>query len=555
MKQSTTMLLLNVLSGGLSICVLISFFSFIFLNRSIDIANENRYELTLNANRFMNGSSYLTNEVRAYAVTGKQEHYNNYWNEVNNLKNRDIGVENMKQIGITKEEQAKIEEMSSLSNNLVPLESEAMENTQLGKKDLAIEAVYGNNYTITIEKISSLKTEFLDMLSDRTAEQIKQLQTTNNFLKFISLFFLLFVILIQILSQFIIKRKILNPLIKIKDGMIEISKGNISLSFDMEPDTSEIGMLVGAMQNIIHNLTLYIDDISAKLLKMSKGDMRIDIDIEYIGDFKPIKQSMEEITHSLNEALTQINNSADIVSDSAHQVSSGSQMLVKGVSDQENSLRNISEIMANLSSQLTTTADHAIMASSTTAEAGQNLDISNQQMESLIKAIDNINKKSEEIGKIIKTIEDIAFQTNILALNAAVEAARAGEAGKGFSVVADEVRNLASKSAEAAKNTTTLIEDSINAVKEGTYIAGETAKSLLIVVDKAKSVTVIVDKIASDAEDQKNQISSVLSSVNEISNIVQNTTAATEENAAAGESLDTQTTLLKKMVSRFILKS
>lgn len=552
-KQSTILFVFNVITSILLLCILISFFIYNLSNGKIQQAHKARYDLTENANRFMNASSYLTNEVRAYSATGEQSNYDNYWNEVNNLKNREAGISKMQEIGITADENSIIDKMGSLSNELVPLESNAMESVKNGNENAAIDFVYGEEYSKNIAEINSLKTQFLNMLDQRTSSQIRELELTNNVIKLFLIFFIILIIIIQFLSQVITKKQILMPLLKIKDCMIELSKGNFKSKVDLEPDTSEIGMLVNALLITKNNLETYIDDIDQKLIQMSKGDMRIQIDIDYTGDFKSIKDSLITITNSLNDALKQINVSSDIVMGNANQVSAVTDSLAQSASEQENSLENIFNAIKELRQELAKTSENAKIASSSTNEAGRKLDTSSGQMNSLMEAIEDINIKSEEIGKIIKTIEDIAFQTNILALNAAVEAARAGEAGKGFSVVADEVRNLASKSAEAAKDTTALIEDSIQAVAKGTHIADETAASLSNVVAEAQKVALIIDKIVEEATCQNLKINNMLESINEISSVVQKSSAEAQMNAASSRELNDQSSLLRDLVNQFKL--
>lgn len=555
MKQSTVTLILNVLAALLLIGVIVSFGSYVYVSSKIDSSNEDRYDLTYNANRFMNGSAYLTSEVRAFSVTCDQVHFDNYWNEVNSLKNRDIGVENMKQIGITTEEQAKIEQMQSLSNNLVPLESQAMEDAKAGKKQAAMDSVYGKEYEQTIQKISSIKTEFLEMLDNRTQNAINELMIYDSILKYISILCLILVIILQIISQIIIKKKILEPVFKVKNEMIELSKGNISSTFSLEADSSEIGMLIDAVLKTKSELKKYISDISDKLIQMSKGDMRLSIDIEYAGDFLPIKFSLEKIIDSLNDTLFHINTSTESVNAGAEQVAAGNQSLSQGVTRQVQSVEEIAGFLEEFSQQIASTAENAEKANQYTILVGNKFEVCNEQMQELTQAIDRMNHKSEEISKIIKTIEDIAFQTNILALNAAVEAARAGTAGKGFSVVADEVRNLAAKSGEAAKNTADLIVDSVKAVECGTQMAVHTAKTLAEAVESSRHVIDSMDKIVEAAAGQKNKISNITQAVSEISSVVQLNSATTEENAAASEELHAQANTLKNMVSRFMLKN
>ena len=207
MKKAMNQSVLAYVLNGVSIMALLFLvFSLIFygrVNGKLTTANEDRFSLTYNANRFMNGSAYLTNEVRAFAATGDQEHYDNYWNEVNNLKNRDIGVAAMQEIGITPEEQAMIDDMSSLSNELVPLEDEAMKNVQEGKREEAIDYVYGEEYNASIAKINELKEQFLADLDQRTLTDIEALQKEAGFIRFTMILAFVLVGVIQLISMLI----------------------------------------------------------------------------------------------------------------------------------------------------------------------------------------------------------------------------------------------------------------------------------------------------------------------------------------------------------------
>lgn len=555
MKQSVMTMLVNAITVVLSVGVLLSLVGLITFNSKIDIANTNRYNLTYNANRFMNGSAYLTNEVRAYAATGNIAHFNNYWNEVNTLKNRDIAIAELKEIGITEEEQAKIDEMSALSNNLVPLEDEAMKVRQEGDEIGAIDMVYGDYYNTTIDQINKIKTEFLNMLDQRSLEQVNTLQKTNTLLKILSMAFLLAVIIVQAISQYIVRRKILKPLITIKNEMEEISKGNLSSDFSMEPDTSEIGALIYAMLCTRTELKRYIDDISAKLMQMSEGDLRVSMDLDYIGDFEPIKKSLSTIVTAFNDTLYTVKESANVVTDGTEQLAQNMHTLSQGAVEQSSSIQELAHTMADMSKGFENTAKRAVEVKDTTEMAESELGGSNVKMQEMIQAIVAINEKSNEIGKIIKTIEDIAFQTNILALNAAVEAARAGEAGKGFAVVADEVRNLASKSAEAAQETTVLIEDSIRAVENGTKIANETAEAMRSVVGGAQAVSDMVQGIVENTDQQASKVVDVKMGVDNIAEVVRSNSSVAEQTAAVSEELSAQAHGLQIQINRFKLKN
>ena len=203
-KQSTLMFILNGISIASLLFLMFSLISFTKVNRQLDTARENRFTLTYNANRFMNGSAYLTNEVRAFASTGDQEHYDNYWNEVNTLKNRDKGVATMQQIGITSAEQKMIDDMYTLSNQLVPLEDEAMKNVQNGKKEIALDYVYGIEYNDSISKINTMKEQFLSVLDTRTAEHVELLKQNINQIRVQMILALSIVGIMQLCNMFLV---------------------------------------------------------------------------------------------------------------------------------------------------------------------------------------------------------------------------------------------------------------------------------------------------------------------------------------------------------------
>lgn len=554
MKQSTLVLLLNGISCLLLLGAAIAFFCLSSNSAQLNQANIDRFELTYNANRFMNGSAYLTNEVRAYASTGDRIHYDNYWNEINTLKNRDIGVANMQDIGITADEQSKIDAMSSLSNELVPLESQAMDMVDAGNLQGAIEAVYGESYSTAIAQINSLKDEFLTKLDARVTQEIDGLEMRSTIYTMLLLIMLILVALLQGFTFLKIKRRVIRPIMAIEKEMSAIASGNLHSVFNEQPDTSEIGQLIASIYKTRDTLTLYINDISSKLITMSHNDMTVPVDIDYAGDFAPIKMALNEILTSLNSTLLQIEIASEQTAAGSAQTYHGAQMLSQGVAEQASSIQALSDTLTEISQTITQNAASAQSANDKAQFTGDGVMESNRKMQDMIRAMDAISDKSDEIGKIIKTIEDIAFQTNILALNAAVEAARAGTAGKGFAVVADEVRNLASKSADAAKNTTTLIEDTINAVAAGTLIANDTAQSMVHLVDEAKEVVELINTIASASDEQAAYINDVMNALAEISDVVQTNASTSEKSAIASEKLSHQADMLQGLISQFKLQ-
>ncbi len=553
MNQSLITLILNGISILSLIFMVLSLLSYSYANKELRAASEERFALTYNANRFMNGSAYLTNEVRAFAATGKQEHYDNYWNEINNLKNRDLGVAAMQEIGITPEEQEMIDAMSSLSNELVPLEEQAMENVQAGKREEAINYVYGEDYSTSIAKINSLKEQFLSTLDARAKEKVDDLTQKTDFISATIFAALLIVGILQIISMVFIRKRVLKPVIAVKNQMGEISQGNLSAEFPLQSNTSEIGMLVESIHETKRELKTYIHDIDSKLSQMAQGKMDLTIDSSYRGEFVPIQKAMSQILDSLNEALSQINYISGQVSKESKTMASDAEVLSEGAIQQASAVEELSASIQELSGQVDRTSADAEDARSCSTDAARQLDICNEKMADLKLAMEDISKASQEIGGIIKTIEDISFQTNLLALNAAVEAARAGETGKGFAVVAEEVKSLANKSSDSAQNITELIENSIMLIRQGTELSADTTEALAAGVQGARKSTDLMEQIADSALQQAQSLQLTLG-MEQISEVVQTNASTAEKSAMSARELYGHAERMKTSVQQFKLR-
>ena len=331
-------------------------------------------------------------------------------------------------------------------------------------------------------------------------------------------------------------------------------KGN--LSADVEYDSKdEFGEMATYMHEMTTGVAAIIKDIERILTAMAGGDFsaRSADRSSYIGDYKKILQAMIGIKAALNTTMTTLNQSADQVASGSDQVSSGAQALSQGATEQASSVEELAATINDISNRINENAHGAETASKKSDMVSEIAGEGNRRMQDMLSAMADISNSSGEIGKIIKTIEDIAFQTNILALNAAVEAARAGSAGKGFAVVADEVRDLASKSAEASKNTAVLIENSLAAVENGRRIADETAGALEKVVSGIQEATDMMDSIARASREQADAITQITVGIDQISSVVQTNSATSEESAAASEELSSQAQIMKDLVRKFKL--
>lgn len=364
------------------------------------------------------------------------------------------------------------------------------------------------------------------------------------------------VIAAAVLIILMVRRIIGRPVAELSQVAAKIAEGELdqTIRHSSNDELGELADNFGRTVVRLRDYVTYIDEISEKLQEIADGNLDFQLSHEYVGEFSKIKESLEAISRAFNDTMGQISVAAGQVSEGAGYVSDGAQTLSQGSVQQNDAVELLASHITEVSDGIQRTAKGAEKASRVSKEVGSNILESNDKMQHMNEAIQKISSKSTEIHSIIKTIEDIAFQTNILALNAAVEAARAGEAGKGFAVVADEVRNLAGKSSEAAKNTTVLIDQTVEAVEEGTNMARDTAESMMAVVAQAEEVNTLIEGIAEYSAKQASATEEVIRGIDRISDVVQSNMSTAEKSAAASEELSGQANMLRDLVSKFRLK-
>lgn len=430
-----------------------------------------------------------------------------------------------------------------------------LSNENTAKARTEAQKILMNEYNPSVDEAGTYIDQFVTNISNASKESYTKSIQLQNMIRTMIIVVAVVAFLVTVLFAGLLTKGIVFPVLEIGKAMQQIQNGNLDVAIHYE-SKDELGMLAQSMRELSGTLTQIVDDEEYVLGEMASGNFNVRTNNEemYVGDYTSLLHSMKNINEKLSDTLKTIDQSSSQVSMGAEQVSISSQDLAQGATEQASSVEELAASINEISRQIEENAQGATAANQEAEHVQREAEESNSRMQDMLLAMDNISDSSNEIGKIIQTIEDIAFQTNILALNAAVEAARAGSAGKGFAVVADEVRNLAGKSAEASKNTARLIERSLEAVKNGKHIADETAQSLLRVVDGVKNVATSVDTISNASTQQAEAIAQLTIGVDQISSVIQNNSAVSEEAAAASEELSSQAQMLKQLVAQFQLR-
>lgn len=553
LKQSTICNVMAFTSCTIALLIFLSgMFTFIIFTKVTNL-NSAREELSNNLRQLITVVNYQKDMARSYTQGGNSLYLDMYNTEANETHQMDSIITTMTSLTADPRGQDQLDSIIQNITGMTAIEQNIISLVQSSNLEEAQGIAFGKDYGIMMDSLNQAVDEFEQGMSNGIGRIITNLSTTTMVFGILIEFLCIILIIIQVINAFVTKKFIIRPLIKLKDSMIEMCQGHLSNKIDIEANDTEIGLLAGAMTDMKSKISSYIKEIDYVLNGISKKDISVKVTNQYEGDFESIHVSLNLIITSLSETFSSLSSSIDQVSDNSEHVSDTAQVLAQGVAEQAASVNQLSSSIEYISEQIKSNAEKATNANGLAVTAGSSLNSSNKQMAMLMSAMSEISVSSDEISNIIRTIEDIAFQTNILSLNAAVEAARAGDAGKGFAVVAEEVRNLASKSSEAAKQTNLLIEKSARSVQNGVKIANETASSLSDVVTDSVAMADLITKITLACEEQFSSISQINMGVEQISSVVQTNSITSEQSAEASEELSMQARTMKSLVNQYKL--
>ncbi len=424
----------------------------------------------------------------------------------------------------------------------------AAEQIRSGNRDLSL---YQGTYIQTADIPDSHWTAVAYVSRSEVLKELLDLT------RYITIAAVLTIIGLILLVVILVRRIIGRPVRELSQVATRIAEGELEQTIRYQ-SRDELGVLAHNFNEVtirLREYVKYINEISEKLREIASGNLAFSLENDYTGEFEKIKVSLEEISYSLNGTMGQLRTASGRVASDAEEVSGGAMALSQGSTEQAAAVDTLAQHIGSMSDSVRQTAHNAQEARRISQEVREELLQSNDKMQNMTEIIQKISEKSNEIHRIVKTIEDIASQTNILALNAAVEAARVSAAGKGFAVVADEVRALAGKSSEAAQATSQLLGETVDSMEEGVTAAQDTATSILTVVAQAEEMSSLVSDIADHTGKQASDAAEITISIDQISTVVQTNASTAEKSAAASRELSDQADMLKNLVNKFRLKS
>lgn len=486
--------------------------------------------------------------IREMALNEDTSSYDNYEQTVKRLLSEvDSELQILKKTEVLSDEN--YEEYATALSDWGEIGYSIIEEIKNGNDENATDAIL-NNCTPALNKVVEIAIKLDELTDEASSETVRNMVVCTVAGFVVSIVCLVFAFTLTRKTSKRVLETILEPLHAIEDVAMELTEGNLHSTLEYHSD-DEIGKLAHSMRKSIRILGTYVDDIDRSMKLFSEGNFDVHPEVEWRGDFVGILNSFMAFQASMAGTIKGIQNVSNEVSGAAEQVASSSNDLADGATNQAAVVEELTATVTGVSEQVEKNSQSAKEISVKVDELGNAISESNGKMHEMVDSMHEISEASKEIDKIITTINEIASQTNLLALNASIEAARAGEAGKGFAVVANQVNVLADQSAQAAKESATLIETSVKAVEKGMVIAGQTAAQLEEVAENSKVITTEVTNIAETLETQTTEIKQINEGIEQINDVVQTNSATSEECAAASQEMSSEAESLREMIRKF----
>ena len=537
-----------LISVAVGVVLLIGFIIFNLGMSSIQTAQINT---TVALNQYRTASKTLTYDIQSYAVTGDQGYYDGYMKELNQDKNREQALATLEKCALKESEWTSLNQIAEMSNQLVPLEEQAITYVQAGDLEAAQSCVFSSEYGNSVAQINRQTDETIRAILARKDGRVTGMKIMQYLIE--ALFALSFLYLVRGFIKTIkfSEKELLEPIVKVSDQMEVLAGGEFHVELDLEADESEVGRMVAAIAFMKENLLGMIQEITQTLEKMGNGNYRVEIRQEYVGEFISIKDSLVQIAEKMRETLGTIRTVSGQIDSGSEQLAFAAQDLAENCTLQAAQVSELMTAFDAMTKSMEENAHEAEQSASMASAAGMTLAKGNQKLQELKGAIQEIGRCSEQISTIIEAIEDIASQTNLLALNAAIEAARAGEAGKGFAVVAEQVKNLANESSNAAGRTTELIETTISVMDKSISIAEETEANMNQVMSDAREATEKMGQIEQILKRDTVRMQELNENVTQVSSAVDNNSATSQETAAVSAEQKTQVETMVNLMEKF----
>ncbi len=522
-----------------------------FASISYALVSNEQLESTMYLNQYRLGSKALTTAVQSYAVSGNTMYYDDYMRELNTDKNRDIALAGLEANDIKDYEWAELNEIAALSDNLVPLEEDAMAAVAAGDVTAATEYVFGKEYSDTIQKINSLTDDVITKIQDRL-DASKKLFMVIQIICAVA-FLAGFIRLAQQCLRTIhfSQTELLTPIIKVSDQMELLADGNLHADLDLQEDDSEVGSMVAAIRFMKDNMASIIEEISYILEQMGQGNYILTVNQNYVGEYVKIKDSFNKIMEDMRGTVSTIQEVAKEIDSGSAQLAYAADDLATACTGQATEVSELMQLLTELGNSIRYNEQEAEEAVKISNLASSTLTVGSQKMDELREAMKEISQCSEQIISVIAAISDIGDEIDLLSLNASIESARAGEAGRGFAVVAEQVKKLAEASQNAVGQTSELIERTVQSVEVGTRISREAAANMEEVQMGAEETTGRINGIVDKLKLEVESIAHINDSIGVVAGIVDNNSATSEETAAVSEQQKAQVESMVDMMSRF----